>query len=157
MPPFEKTGLTPGDVDTKVVISCVNPLGFHKRGPYGLDLGATSAAESAQGLLEDAIRVGAFDHISAVSLISEAAVLDHEDVLVCGDDAEAKAAVIELARTITGRRGYRHRRPPPGPSVRTAHGRVDLDHQALQGPLRSGRGRAPSLTTPPHMFVGPRG
>jgi NADPH-dependent F420 reductase len=89
----------------KVVISCVNPLGFDKRGPYGLDLGPTSAAENAQGLLPDSQVVGAFHHLSAVTLSGEADVLDHEDVLVCGDDADAKAAVIELAATVTGKPG----------------------------------------------------
>jgi NADPH-dependent F420 reductase len=89
----------------KVVISCVNPLGFDKRGPYGLDLGETSAAENAQRLLPDARIVGAFHHLSAVSLISEADLLDHEDVLVCGDDADAKATVLELAATVTGKPG----------------------------------------------------
>ncbi len=89
----------------KVVISCVNPLGFDKRGPYGLDLGPTSAAENAQRLLPDARVVGAFHHLSAVTLAGEAEVLDHEDVLVCGDDADAKAAVIELAVTVTGKPG----------------------------------------------------
>ena len=89
----------------KIVISCVNPLGFDKRGPFGLDLGPTSAAETAQGLLPDSAVVGAFHHLSAVTLISDADVLDHEDVLVCGDDAEAKTAVIELAATVTGKPG----------------------------------------------------
>jgi NADPH-dependent F420 reductase len=89
----------------KVVISCVNPLGFDKRGPHGLDLGPTSAAESAQRLVPDAHVVGAFHHLSAVTLIGEADVLDHEDVLVCGDDAEAKASVMELAATVTGKPG----------------------------------------------------
>jgi NADPH-dependent F420 reductase len=89
----------------KVVISCVNPLGFDKRGPYGLDLGETSAAENAQRLLPDTRMVGAFHHLSAVSLISEADVLDHEDVLVCGDDVDAKATVLELAATVTGKPG----------------------------------------------------
>lgn len=89
----------------KVVISCVNPLGFDKAGAYGLDLGPTSAAETAQGIAPTARVVGAFHHLSAVSLIGQAEVLDHEDVLVCGDDAEAKAAVMELAATITGRPG----------------------------------------------------
>lgn len=89
----------------KVVISCVNPIGFDKRGPFGLDLGPTSAAEDAQRLLPDSTVVGAFHHLSAVSLNGEADLLDHEDVLVCGDDAEAKAAVIELAATVTGRPG----------------------------------------------------
>ena len=31
----------------KVVISCVNPLGFDKQGPYGLDVPGGSAAETA--------------------------------------------------------------------------------------------------------------
>ncbi len=89
----------------KIVISCVNPLGFDKRGPYGLDLGPTSAAENAQGLLPDSRVVGAFHHLSAVTLSGPAEALDHEDVLVCGDDATAKAAVIELAATVTGKPG----------------------------------------------------
>ena len=89
----------------KVVISCVNPIGFDKRGPFGLDLGPTSAAEDAQRLLPDSTVVGAFHHLSAVSLNGDADLLDHEDVLVCGDDPDAKAAVIELAATVTGRPG----------------------------------------------------
>jgi NADPH-dependent F420 reductase len=93
------------DLSGKVVVSCVNPLGFDKRGPYGLDLGSTSAAENAQALLPDSHVIGAFHHLSAVTLIGDANVLDHEDVLVCGDDKEAKAQVIELAATVTGKPG----------------------------------------------------
>lgn len=89
----------------KIVVNCVNPLGFDKAGPYGLDLGPTSAAEKAQALVPEAHVVGAFHHLSAVSLIGEADLLDHEDVLVCGDDATAKAKVIELAATVTGKPG----------------------------------------------------
>lgn len=89
----------------KVVISCVNPLGFDKRGPYGLDLKGSSAAEHAQDLLPETSVVGAFHHLSAVSLLGEAPFLDHEDVLVCGDDEGAKQQVIALAATITGRPG----------------------------------------------------
>jgi NADPH-dependent F420 reductase len=93
------------DLAGKVVISCVNPLGFDKTGPYGLDLGPTSAAETAQELVPSAHVVGAFHHLSAVTLVSEAEWLDHEDVLVCGDDSGAKTLVMELAATITGRPG----------------------------------------------------
>jgi NADPH-dependent F420 reductase len=89
---------------SKVVISCVNPLGFDKAGPYGLDLGPTSAAETAQELLPEARLVGAFHHLSAVALLS-GAPLDHEDVLVVGDDREAKAIVTELAAAVTGKPG----------------------------------------------------
>jgi len=89
----------------KVVISCVNPLGFDKRGPYGVDVADRSAAEEARRIVPDAKLVGAFHHLSAVNLWSDAELLDHEDVLVCGDDADAKAVVMDLARAVTGRAG----------------------------------------------------
>ena len=93
-----------GGLAGKVVISCVNPLGFDKQGPYGLPV-ERSAAESAAAIVPDARVVGAFHHVSAPSLWGSADYLDHEDVLVCGDDPEAKALVIELARAVTGRDG----------------------------------------------------
>ena len=89
----------------KVVISCVNPLGFDRQGPYGLDVPGRSAAEAAAALAPEARLVGAFHHVSAVSLWGGEEYLSHEDVLVCGDDAEAKAVAVELARTVTGRDG----------------------------------------------------
>jgi NADPH-dependent F420 reductase len=91
----------------KTVISCVNPLGFDKRGAFGLaiDGGEGSAAESAQRLAPDAEVVGAFHHVSAVTLWGDADFLDQEDVLVVGDSVEAKQVAIELARCVTGRDG----------------------------------------------------
>ena len=92
-------------LDGKVVISCVNPLGFDKQGPYGLVVPGGSAAETAASLVPTARLVGAFHHVSAVTLWGEEEYLDHEDVLVCGDDADAKAVAIELARAVTSRDG----------------------------------------------------
>ncbi|WP_232680468.1 NADPH-dependent F420 reductase [Nocardioides sp. R-C-SC26] len=94
-------------LDGKVVISCVNPLAFDKGGPYGrvVDAGEGSAAESAQRIAPESRVVGAFHHVSAVTLWGEEEYLDHEDVLVCGDDADAKAVAIELARSVTSRDG----------------------------------------------------
>jgi NADPH-dependent F420 reductase len=92
-------------LDGKVVISCVNPLGFDKQGPYGLDVPGGSAAETAASLVPSARLVGAFHHVSAVTLWGEDEYLDHEDVLVCGDDTDAKAVAIELARAVTSRDG----------------------------------------------------
>ena len=91
----------------KTLISCVNPLAFDKQGPHGrvIDGGEGSAAESAQRIAPDATVVGAFHHVSAKNLWSDQEYLDHEDVLVCGDSAEGKALVIELARCVTGRDG----------------------------------------------------
>ncbi|WP_199825467.1 hypothetical protein [Streptomyces sp. TP-A0875] len=48
---------------------------------------------------------GRVPHLSATSLWNEAGLLAHEDVLVCGDDAGAKAVAVEPARTVTGRAG----------------------------------------------------
>jgi NADPH-dependent F420 reductase len=88
----------------KTVVSCVNPLGFDKAGPYGLDLADGSAAEEAQNIAPEANVIGAFHHLSAKTLWNHHTPLD-DDVLVCGDNSEAKAAVIDLARSITGRPG----------------------------------------------------
>ncbi len=70
-----------------------------------IDGGEGSAAESAQRIAPEARVVGAFHHVSAVPLWSDAEYLDHEDVLVVGNDVEAKAVAIELARSVTGRDG----------------------------------------------------
>lgn len=89
----------------KIVIDCVNPLGFDKRGAYALPVEEGSAAEQAAAILPDSRVVGAFHHVSAVSLWRTPEPLDHDDVLVCGDDAEAKDLVRDLATAVTGRRG----------------------------------------------------
>jgi NADPH-dependent F420 reductase len=90
----------------KTVISCVNPLGFDKRGAYGLvvDAGEGSAAESAQRLAPEATVVGAFHNVSAVGLWGEDEYLD-EDVLCVGDSDEGKQVAMDLARAVTGREG----------------------------------------------------
>ena len=88
----------------KIVISCVNPLGFDKDGPYGLVL-QESAAQEAQRLVPAARVVGAFHHVAALSLWKTPDPLTHEDVLVCGDDVEAKSVVQDLAVAVTGKRG----------------------------------------------------
>ncbi|CAN5411099.1 NADPH-dependent F420 reductase [soil metagenome] len=92
-------------LEGKVVISCVNPLGFDKQGPFGLDVPGGSAAETAAALVPTARVVGAFHHVSAPSLWGDEEFLDHEDVLVCGDDPDAKAVAVELARAVTSRDG----------------------------------------------------
>ncbi|MCG2624938.1 NADPH-dependent F420 reductase [Arthrobacter sp. I2-34] len=93
-----------GNLEGKTVISCVNPLGFDKQGPFGLDVAAGSAAEEAAGLVPGADVVGAFHHLSAPLLLDPEADLSHEDVLVCGDDASAKDRVMILAAAVTGGR-----------------------------------------------------
>lgn len=93
------------DLAEQVVVSCVNPLGFDKAGAYALDVPDGSAAEETARLAPRARVVGGFHTVSAVSLWRHDGVLDHEDVLVCGDDEGANALVAELAPAVTGRPG----------------------------------------------------
>lgn len=87
----------------RVVIDCVNPLGFDHQGPFALSVDAGSAAERAQELLPDSTVVGAFHHVSAELLLA-GSPLD-SDVLVVGDDRAAVDLVIALTNSIAGLRG----------------------------------------------------
>jgi 8-hydroxy-5-deazaflavin:NADPH oxidoreductase len=89
----------------KIVVDCVNPLGFDQRGPFPLRVAAGSAAQEAQQMLPDSTVIAAFHHVSAV-LLNDPTV-DHfaDDVLVLGEDREAVAVVCELATAIPGARG----------------------------------------------------
>ncbi|HEY2443116.1 MAG TPA: NADPH-dependent F420 reductase [Streptosporangiaceae bacterium] len=94
-----------GDLAGKIVIDCVNPLGFDARGCYRLPAPEGSAAEQAAAVLPGSRVVGAFHHVSAVLLLDpEVAELDL-DVLVLGDDRQATDLVQALAGRIPGMRG----------------------------------------------------
>ena len=64
-----------------------------------------SAAEQVARLLPDSTVAAAFHHLSAPSLANLNKDLSGEDVLVCGDDADARARVVDLAAEVTGRPG----------------------------------------------------
>jgi NADPH-dependent F420 reductase len=89
----------------KIVVDCVNPIGFDKQGPFPLRVTAGSAALEAQQLLPESTVIAAFHHVSAVLL--DDPTVDHfaDDVLVLGEDREAVAVVCELATAIPGARG----------------------------------------------------
>jgi NADPH-dependent F420 reductase len=89
----------------KIVIDCVNPLGFDKRGPYALPVLEGSAAEQAQAVLPDSRVVGAFHHLSATLLEDPAVTSLDTDVLVVGDDSEAVDVTVALAAVLPGVRG----------------------------------------------------
>ena len=89
----------------KVVIDCVNPLGFDKQGAYALDVEEGSAAQQAAAVLPDSKVVGAFHHVSAVLLLDEAVETVDTDILVLGDDREATDLVQALVARIPGMRG----------------------------------------------------
>jgi 8-hydroxy-5-deazaflavin:NADPH oxidoreductase len=89
----------------KIVIDCVNPLGFDARGAYALAVEEGSAAEQAAQLLPDSRVVAAFHHVSAVLLLDPAIDSLDTDVLVLGDDREATDTVQALVADIPGMRG----------------------------------------------------
>ncbi|NUT53078.1 MAG: NADPH-dependent F420 reductase [Saccharothrix sp.] len=89
----------------KVVIDCVNPLGFDKQGPFALPVAEGSAAQQAAALLPDSRVTAAFHHVSAVTLADLSVERVEGDVLVLGDDREATDLVRALAETIPGFRG----------------------------------------------------
>jgi NADPH-dependent F420 reductase len=94
-----------GELAGKVVVDCVNPLGFDSRGAYALPVEEGSAAQQAAAVLPDSRVVGAFHHVSAVLLLDEQAASVDTDVLVLGDDREATDLVQALAALIPGMRG----------------------------------------------------
>lgn len=89
----------------KIVIDCVNPLGFDKSGAFALPVAEGSAAQQAAAVLPDARVVGAFHHVSAVLLLDPAVERLDTDVLVLGDDREATDTVQALVARIPGMRG----------------------------------------------------
>jgi NADPH-dependent F420 reductase len=89
----------------KVVVDCVNPLGFDKQGPYALAVQEGSAAQQAAALLPDARVCAAFNHVSAPLLVDPSVERMELDVLVCAEDREAAGIVAALAERIPGMRG----------------------------------------------------
>jgi NADPH-dependent F420 reductase len=92
-------------LEGKVVVDCVNPLGFDQQGAFALAVEEGSAAQQAAALLPGSRVVAAFHHVSAVLLDDPAVERVDTDVLVLGDDREATDLVQELASRVPGMRG----------------------------------------------------
>jgi NADPH-dependent F420 reductase len=89
----------------RIVVDCVNPLGFDSSGAFALDVPEGSAAQQAAALLPDSRVVAAFHHVSAVLLEDPTVDEVATDVLVLGDDREATDVVVALAGRVAGMRG----------------------------------------------------
>jgi len=103
------TGLA-AELAGKIVVDCVNPLGFDQRGAYALPVAEGgpaegSAAQQAAALLPGSRVVAAFHHVSAILLLDPEVDTMDLDVLVLGDDREATDLVQALAGRIPGVRG----------------------------------------------------
>ncbi|ANP50498.1 NADPH-dependent F420 reductase [Streptomyces griseochromogenes] len=93
------------DLAGKVVIDCVNPLGFDKQGAHALRPDEGSAAQQAAALLPDSHVTAGFHHVSAKLLLDREAERMDTDVMVLGDSRAATDIVQALACRIPGMRG----------------------------------------------------
>ncbi|MEV0156166.1 NADPH-dependent F420 reductase [Micromonospora sp. NPDC050686] len=89
----------------KIVVDCVNPLGFDKQGPYALTVPEGSAVQQAAALLPDSRVCAAFNHVSAPLLADPEVDRIDLDVLICTEDRELVGIVAALAARIPGMRG----------------------------------------------------
>lgn len=93
------------DLAGKLVVDCVNPLGFDKRGAYALKPEEGSAAEQAAALLPDSRVAAAFHHLSAVLLQDPEIEEIETDVMVLGEERADVEIVQALAGRVPGMRG----------------------------------------------------
>lgn len=87
-----------GHLNGKIVIDAVVPL---KKGKPFIPMAGSALLEAQEILGKETSVVGAFHNISAVDLENPLASLG--DVLVCGDDKEARQRVLELIHRIGAR------------------------------------------------------
>ncbi|MFI1003375.1 NADPH-dependent F420 reductase [Streptomyces galbus] len=93
------------DLAGKLVVDCVNPLGFDKKGAYALRPEEGSAAEQAAALLPHSRVTAAFHHLSAVLLQDPSIEEIDTDVMVLGEERADVETVQALAGRIPGMRG----------------------------------------------------
>ena len=91
-------------IGTKIAVSVISPLAFDAAGPLVPPVADGSAAQEAARLLPAARLVSGFHDIAAGKLRAIDRPVD-TDVLICGDDPEAKAVVLGHAAAIDGVRG----------------------------------------------------
>ncbi|MEI6621665.1 MAG: NADPH-dependent F420 reductase [Actinomycetes bacterium] len=89
----------------RIVVDCVNPLGFDKQGAFALVVPDGSAAQQAERLLPDSLVTAAFHHLSAVLLLDPSITDLDIDVFVLGQDRVTTDKVQSLANRLPGVRG----------------------------------------------------
>ena len=84
----------------KVVVNVIAPMRFERgKGAIAVPVEAGSAAEEAQSLLPNSVVVAAFQNVSAEELQEPGGDMEG-DVVVCGDDRDAKTLVMSLTEKI---------------------------------------------------------
>lgn len=101
----ESVAALKSNLDGKIVIDCVNPLGFDQGGAFPLTVVEGSACAQAQGILTQSHVVSAFNHVSAILLSDQSLDEVAIDIMVAGDDKAATDLVQSLIDKIKGMRG----------------------------------------------------
>ena len=94
-----------GELAGKIVIDCVNPMGFDAGGAFPLQVEEGSACAQAQGILTESNVVSAFNHVSAVLLSDQSLAEVDIDIMVVGDHKPATDLVQQVVDQIAGMRG----------------------------------------------------
>ena len=101
----ESVAALKSQLDGKIVIDCVNPLGFDQGGAFPLTVVEGSACAQAQGILTQSHVVSAFNHVSAILLSDQSLDEIAIDIMVAGDDKAATDLVQSMIYKIKGMRG----------------------------------------------------
>lgn len=87
-----------GDLKGKIVVDCTNPIAFSGGKITGLSVGhTTSAAEQVASWAPGARVVKAFNTTGAGNMTNPSFGSQNASMFICGDDAQAKAAVKKLS------------------------------------------------------------
>jgi NADPH-dependent F420 reductase len=97
-----RASLRPGTILVDATVPLEVAIGGRLSHPLALFAG--SAAQQAARHVPEGVRVVAAFHSLSAELLARADAPIESDVLMCGDDAEAKAVVRELIETIPGAR-----------------------------------------------------
>ena len=133
----------------KIVVDCVNPLGFDEQGP--LPAAGASRVRGPGGAADpDRVDGGRRRSTTSARCCWTTPAVDHiaGDVLVLGEDREAVGEVCELATAIPGARGHLR-----GPAAQRRTGRgddrqPDRDQPSLQSHAGA-HGHGPAVTRAP--------
>ena len=89
----------------KIVVDCVNPLGFDAQGCYPLKVPEGSASLQAAAILTGSTVVSAFHTVSARLLLDPSLEAIETDVLVLGDERDATDQIQAIVSRFRGMRG----------------------------------------------------
>jgi hypothetical protein len=92
---------SPRNFSGKLVVDATNPLDFSQGMPPGLFVGLTdSLGERIQRKLPDAKIVKCFNTVSNVQMVDPKFPGEPPEMLICGNDAEAKKRVTEILKLL---------------------------------------------------------